>query len=275
MANSTFGDSLRERAALPVSSEIAKLLFACGSEEAVMPPTALFNEGWMLRLVLSWFSNQPASDHPLAFLPGARWYSEGLLRSQFRARWRGDPLAEAWTHADAIIGHFRVRAGRGDVELHDDAKQLVITEAKLYSALSPGTSRAPTFNQAARNVACMAELIGPRTLASFDRLSFVLLAPAQQIERGVFGQFCERVSISECVQRRVTGYDGQKEEWFRVYFLPALDAIAVKILAWETVISYIARADPVYGGSLSAFYQECVAFNGGDRSMRSIRRPTA
>ncbi|MCH7876577.1 MAG: hypothetical protein IH965_14945 [Gemmatimonadetes bacterium] len=41
-----------------------------------------------------------AVPHPFALMPRARWYSEALLPSQFLKRFRGDPLAEGWTHAD-------------------------------------------------------------------------------------------------------------------------------------------------------------------------------
>jgi hypothetical protein len=68
----------------------------------------------------------------------------------------------------------------------------------MFSPLSGGTKRAAQFDQAARNVACIAELLhrakrAPRTM---DRLGFVVLAPAQQINAGVFGRLCEKDSIA-------------------------------------------------------------------------------
>src|SRR4051812_48197891 len=127
---------------------LVDLYLACGTDRAIMPPTSLYNEGWMLRLVLDWFSRQPESSHPLSFLHDSRWYSEALLSTQFRPRSRGDVLAESWTHADGVIGHFTIAEGRGDVRLQRDARQLVVVEAKMFSGLSRGTKRALTFDQA-------------------------------------------------------------------------------------------------------------------------------
>jgi hypothetical protein len=45
----------------------------------------------------------------LLFEDGSRWYSEPLLGSRLRPRRRGDTAGEGFTHADGLIGHFRVR----------------------------------------------------------------------------------------------------------------------------------------------------------------------
>jgi hypothetical protein len=103
----------------------------------------------MLRLVLDWFATTGHQGHPLSFQSGARWDSEALLPSQFLARHRGYPLAESWTHADGVVGHFLLRPGRGDLSLKPGARQLVVTEAKMFSGLSVRTTRAKDFDQAA------------------------------------------------------------------------------------------------------------------------------
>src|SRR5262245_19698520 len=96
---------------------VTTMLARCGTPATVMPPTTLFNEGWMLRLVLEWASHHPTSVEPLSFVDGSRWYSEALLPSRFRPRHRGDEAGEGYTHADGVIGHFRLRGTRGDIEL--------------------------------------------------------------------------------------------------------------------------------------------------------------
>ena len=57
-----------------------------------MPPTQLYNEGWMLRLTLDRFVSLDLNreQHALAVSPGCRWYSEAYLPSAFLARWKGD-----------------------------------------------------------------------------------------------------------------------------------------------------------------------------------------
>ena len=109
---------------------VASLLSRCGTPISVMPPTAVYNEGWMLRLVLDWFDRNRGIPHELAFAEGARWYSEALLPSRFLATFRADARAESFTRADGLIGHFTVQSGtRGDAVLAPHATQFIVIEA--------------------------------------------------------------------------------------------------------------------------------------------------
>lgn len=87
-------------------ASLTHILATCGTSDARLPPTELFNEGWMLRLVLDWMSRHPGTPHPLSFCPGASWYSEALLPSRFLPRFRRDTRAEGYTHADGLVGQF-------------------------------------------------------------------------------------------------------------------------------------------------------------------------
>ena len=78
-----------------VIERIAERLSKTSGSDRVLPPTDLYNEGWMLRLVLDWFSQNPMIQHELRFCEGSDWYSEALLPSAFLARKRGDGLAES------------------------------------------------------------------------------------------------------------------------------------------------------------------------------------
>src|SRR5262249_51109438 len=148
------------------------------------PATIFYNEGWLLRLVLDWLAREDLTGHPLGFAAAARWFSEALLPSQFLARVRGDQLAEGWTHADGIIGHVTIESGAlANAALAKDASQLIVTEAKLFSPLSAGVTHARAFDQAARNVACIAEMLcrAGQQPARFSTLGFFVLAPTEQI----------------------------------------------------------------------------------------------
>lgn len=46
------------------------LLSKCSTRDTLMPPTELFNEGWMLRLVLDWAQHHPDAISALRFCPG-------------------------------------------------------------------------------------------------------------------------------------------------------------------------------------------------------------
>ena len=156
-----------------INQRIAELLSMAEQPERFFPATDLYNEGWMLRLVIDWFSRNSQVDCDIRFLEGSRWYSEALLPSQFLARHRGDKLAESWTHADGAIGHFDIgKSADGDLTLKEGATQLVVTEAKMFSKLSSGVTNASYFDQAARNVACIAEICNRATCRLFRASRF-------------------------------------------------------------------------------------------------------
>ena len=159
-----------------------------------------------------------------------------------RRFWRGagsDKLAETWTNADGIVGHFNVGGkSKGGLTLRDCATQLVVVEAKMSSKLSSGTKNAPGYNQAARTVACIAETLKHADIEplQMERLAFFVAAPLEQIDSGVFGDIVTKESIGKRVQDRVDGYRGERNEWFDRWFVPTLEAIGLGVLSWEAVL---------------------------------------
>ena len=235
------------------------------SDNAVLPPTDVYNEGWMLRLVLDWFSQNESVQHELQFTSGARWYSEAHIPPIFLARKRGDKLAESWTHADGAIGHIQIgESGSGDLSLKGGASQLVVTEAKMFSKLSAGVTNAKFFNQAARNVACMAEVLHRAAIApsSFKSLGFYVIAPESRIEDGIFADFIGKDSMREVVQRRVSEYeDAKMDQWFEEWFLPTLEVADIRCISWEELLDVIDNNDPDEATELREFYANCLKFN--------------
>lgn len=218
----------------------------------------------MLRVVLDWFSNLRATDHYLSFAQDARWFSEARLASTFLARYRGDKLSEGYTHADGVVGHFDIaQVGQAKLSLRSDTTQFVVIEAKMFSGLSKGTTHASTYNQAARNVACMAEVMRRANVSSgnISSLGFFVLAPQEQINGGVFSSLLEKYSLKRVVEERISVYDPPKTEWFNEWFLPTLDAMRVSATAWEDIIDFIVSADQSFGGDLRVFYNRCLTFN--------------
>ena len=67
----------------------------------------------------------------------------------------------------------------------------------MFSALSSGVKNAPFFNQAARNVACMAEVLrrAGRSPDQFTSLGFYVLAPRVAIDAGVCSHFMTRAHV--------------------------------------------------------------------------------
>jgi len=243
---------------------IHTLLDANETEPHLFPPTLLYNEGWMLRLVLEWFNTHQAQGHPLSFHAGATWFSEALLPSPFRARHRGDRRAETRTHADGIIGHIAIGAvGKADVELLSNARQLVAVEAKVHSRLKAGTRNAPTFDQAARSVACIAEVLNRagRHPDQMDSLAFLVAAPQGNLDRGAIAAKLEKSSIEAAVRSRTQAFSPELDPWLEQWFLPTLERIIIAPLSWESLISDIQDLDDSAGQDFATFYEKCLEYN--------------
>ena len=244
---------------------IAELLDRCDGPEKNFPPTDLYNEGWMLRLILDWLSLNPDIDHDLAFSANDKWYSEALLPSAFLPRVRGDKLAESWTHADGVIGDFVIGADReGDLSLAEGASRILVTEAKMFSKLSSGVKNASYFNQAARNVACIAEVICRAQISpnSLEKIGFFVIAPESQINDGVFGEHMVPERIRSIVSRRVSEYqEPEKDKWLADWFIPTLEKIQIREISWEELVGLINQSDSGVGAQMDAFYGKCLEFN--------------
>ena len=226
-------------------------------------PTELYNESWLIKLVFHQTSTIVDETFPLGFLHGSTWFSEGLLPTAFKARFQGDPLSESRTNADGVIGHIRIGAkAKADLELEPHATQFTVVEAKVGSPLSKGTSNARYFDQAARNVACMAEVIARagKEPSRFDRLEFIVLAPEYSIEKGTFSEEMSRSSIEGKVRKRVDAYEKELDDWFDESFTPLLDAIELRSLSWEDAISWIREQKPEVAEQMSEYYDLCLKF---------------
>ena len=196
---------------------LSELIYSFDPSNPNYRPTDIYNESWLIKLVLHQASMIPDETFPIGFLHGSTWFSEGLLPTAFKARSQGDPLSEARTNAYGVIGQIRIGAkAKADLELEPHATQFTVVEAKVGSPLSKGTSNASYFDQAARNVACMAEVIARagKEPSGFDRLEFVVLAPRYSIDIGTFSDELTRSSIEQKVRKRVDAYHGEFESWF-------------------------------------------------------------
>ena len=247
-----------------ITERVKAMLEASEGGKPSFPPTTLFGEQWLLRVVVDWFERHGGDRYPMSPASGARWFSEAWLPSAFLPRYRGDQLGESRTHADAAIGHFRIgEPGTSGLTLAADARQFVLLEAKLFNRLSSGVKNAPSFDQAARSVACMAEVLrrSAREPSAMDDLAFLILAPQARIDDGVFARDTALDAIRAKGRRRVEAYGGERDAWLLDWFEPTLDRLEVRCLSWEEVIETIAFHDPVTGQSIDSFYGKCLHFN--------------
>lgn len=214
-----------------VIDNIARIL----SDHSVVLPTLMYNEGWLLRIVLDWYFRRAKTSPQAIFHKDSRWFSEGRLSSQFLARFRGDKLAEAHTSADGIVGHFEI-VQRSEIRPSRNAKQLLILEAKLSSKLSTGTRRAPGYDQAARSVACLAHISDEAGLSpgDFSNYGFNVIVPHKRLSD--FTALTAKDSIKRKVEDRVTAFGSEKLVWYNETFLPHLEAMDVRVIKWENLL---------------------------------------
>ncbi|MBM4386873.1 MAG: hypothetical protein FJ088_03985, partial [Deltaproteobacteria bacterium] len=228
--------------------------------DKVMPPTLIYNEGWMLRLVLDRLAalRLEAKSFELAVPEGCAWYSEALLPSPFSPRSRADAQGESWTHVDGAIGNFSIGNGaKRNLQLERNGMHFVIIEAKMYSRLAKGVKNIPQYGQAARNIACMAKVLenAQRDPDRMETFGFYVLAPEEQIQNRQFDEPIEEANVRSAVYQRIERYNKEKDnryeekkDWYEKWFLPFVDRLDwkrdVKPLSWESILDFLKRNDP-------------------------------
>jgi len=142
-------------------------------------PTEIYNEGWMVRLLVSQSVSYGLTFCNVNFENCKNWTSEALIASPFVDA----PIKrEGYTHADIAFGDFSVDyEKRGEIIIDADAKQFGIIEAKMGSNLSQSTSNAPNYDQASRNLACIAHQTVDINRCNEKHL--IVAAPEQTIDK--------------------------------------------------------------------------------------------
>ena len=246
-----FGSSTMKQTS-EILGHINKIFDQTAFGEGPLRPTALYNEGWMIALLADWAAQLAPKTHPLHFLKDAKWYAEPQLPTPFP---QGQPRGERRTNADSVIGHFSVgQKGKADFSLCPLANQFVVIEAKMFSPLSSGTKHAKDYDQAARTVACMAEALcqAKRCPASVQKLAFFVVAPEEQIKKGIFGDKVTKESIQKKVRKRSEEYAGDKDDWYTQWFEPTLAQACIRLLSWEELLPE--------SSEYVEFYQECLRY---------------
>ena len=105
-------------------------------------------------------------------------------------------------------------------------------------------------------MACIAETLKVADIEPprMERLAFLVAAPLQQIDGGVFGDIVTKESIRQRVQDRVDAYQDDRNEWFYRWFIPTLDAIDLGVLSWESLLTGL-------DSSYRVFYDQCLLHN--------------
>jgi hypothetical protein len=266
-----------------IPQSLINILKSCENENIEhhhFPPTEVFKEGWMLRLVLDALQTVDVPGHPFRFLDKSTWYSEARLNSPFLPTTKQDPMGETSTHADGVIGNFKFREDtRTGLKLTDGARQFIVVEAKMLSNLSSRISNAPEYDQAARTVACMASIIKQSDIPLNDLKSvgFFVVAPSlKKRRRNTNLEAClEPESIKKGVNKRIESYENatpsriadveRLKQWEKEQFVPLVNHLvgekALRVLDWEKdIIQPIADIHDATGKELLQFYNRCLKY---------------
>lgn len=244
-----------------VLDRIQTMLQSCVTGSSLFPLTTVYNESWLLRLVVDWFSTYHVPQHLLTFPDHAWWFGGALLPTPFGADSKKNRPGDSWTHVDAAVGQFEVRnPAKPELVLLPNSTHLVVLEAKIRGGLSSGVPDAKYYDEVARTVASIAETLrrAKRRPAEFDRLVYCVLAPHVRIAEGTFSSEMNRNSIERKVKRRVEAYGGAKESWHKRWFSPVFKKTEIITLSWEQVIETIGKHDFSSASSLEDYYHRCL-----------------
>ena len=236
---------------------VTEILSKCDTDQTNISPTLLYNEGWMTRLLVSASIKYNIRLHGIDFGSMRRWYSEGLLSSPFLARKRGDKFAEGYTHTDMALGDFKLDSpNRGQISVEGSDGVFGVIEAKMGSPLSPGTKNAPHYNQASRNLACIAF----NTRTTKHELFLAVAAPAVKIkEHGIEAQV-ELQTMLDQISDRFKMYDRDSDVYaLKDVVLQRAHKCRCMVISFESWIDALSSHD-VHSG-LTDFQQQCYKFN--------------
>jgi hypothetical protein len=70
-----------------------------------------------------------------------------------------------------------------------------------------------------------------------------------------------RAMPDDQVNRRISSYNGEHDDWFMDWFTPTLEVIDIRSISWETIQEVISENDSMNGESLNEYYSKCLTLN--------------
>ncbi len=233
---------------------ISTLIKSLSGKSPYMNPTEIYNEGWMTRLLVYYSVQENLRVRDVSFGELSNWTSEGLISSPFVF---ADKLREGYTHADMVLGDFSVNfENRGQISVNPEANLFGIIEAKMGSSLSKGTKHAPEYNQASRNIACIAF----NTLETDIPVFFGVAAPEATLQKHQIKDKLVMSSFISQIENRFNMYeDDHPIQKFREEVYTRSLAVRTFMLSYEEWIDNF-QGKQCYE-ELSDFYKSCLKWN--------------
>ena len=237
---------------------ISEIIRTIESSNANVNPTEIYNEGWMTRLLVYYSIQEKIILKEIDFSSIKYWTSEALLSSPFV---KVSSMREGYTHTDIALGDFTVDyEKRGQVMVKLDAKQFGVIEAKMKSPLSKRTSNADDYNQASRNIACIAHN------TNFDCKTFFYVAlpetklPKKNKDGFSISDFIEKDEIKRQIKDRLSPYISNDIDKINdIDILAKVEKCTVGIITYEEWIELF--NDTSTKEILNKFYENCKKWN--------------
>ena len=220
-------------------------------------PTQIYNEGWMTRLLVYNSIVEKLVYNEIDFSKMKNWCSEALISSPFLPRTKSDPLAEGYTHADIALGDFEVDFSyRGEINLIEPFKVFGIIEAKMGSNLSQGTKNIENYNQAARNIICIAF----NTYKLECKIFFGVVAPEKIINKHDISYQLKKENILSQVIERFNMYDDDFKASVKMdLIISKINECRIFISSYEEWINHFDNQD--IKKALNEFYDKSIKWN--------------
>jgi hypothetical protein len=259
--------------------QIKRILNAIDKKHPNVNPTFIYNEEWLIKLVLLWYNNHRKNDS-LPFVDSAIWFSEPRLISPFVNKKL--KCGETHTHSDGVIGNFNIGTGgrKSNLEFIDPFEEFIVLEAKIFSELSKKITNDPDYDQVARTVACMSYIIWLKTKALKNiKLGFYILAPKFD-EKGKNNKLIENYNsylnvdrVKEKIENRYKNYEkanktkipNEIKSWYE-FFPDFIERIKgdkfFNLIYWENIIDEVEeKKDATYAICLKDFLKKCKRYN--------------
>ena len=238
--------------------EISQIIRTIETSNSNVNPTEICNEGWMTRLLVYYSIQEKIKVKEIDFKSIKNWTSEALLSSPFV---KVSSNREGYTHTDMALGDFIVDyEKRGQIMVNPDAKQFGVIEAKMKSPLSRRTSNAKDYNQASRNITCIAHN------TNFDCKTFFYVAlpetklPKKNRAGFSISDFIAKDEIKKQIKDRLSPYSTNGIDKINdVDIIAKVEKCTVGIITYEEWIELF--NDTKIKETLNVFYDNCKKWN--------------
>ncbi len=234
---------------------IIEIIKSVESNNPHINPTIIYNEGWMTRLLVHQSIVEGLILEAIDFSKVANWSSEALISSPFiTAR----NHREGYTHADIAIGDFSVDfTTRGEIKIDANANFFGVIEAKMGSDLSKGTTHVPSYNQASRNLVCIAK--NTLNQAKCKTFFYVVAPEARLIHHNIIGQ----IDLAQVIPEVETRFDLHSDEPEIIQdknaIISKIRSCDIKAISYEDWIGQLKESDEKE--LLKSFYLKALHWN--------------